>query len=59
VSYLGYLVSYPSPGNALVVLVTTVALAVRAGVEERLLAANPAYRAYCAAVRWRFVPGLY
>jgi protein-S-isoprenylcysteine O-methyltransferase Ste14/uncharacterized membrane protein (UPF0127 family) len=58
-SYLGYLVSYPSLGNALVVLVTTLALAVRAGVEERFLAANPAYRAYCAAVRWRFVPGLY
>jgi protein-S-isoprenylcysteine O-methyltransferase Ste14 len=38
---------------------TTLALAVRAGVEERFLAANPAYRAYCAAVRWRFVPGLY
>ncbi len=48
-SYLGYLVSYPSLRNALVVLVTTLALAVRAGVEERFLAANPAYRAYCAA----------
>src|SRR5579875_3577103 len=48
-SYLGYLVSYPSLRNALVVLVTTLALAVRAGVEERFLAANPAYRAYCAS----------
>jgi protein-S-isoprenylcysteine O-methyltransferase Ste14/uncharacterized membrane protein (UPF0127 family) len=58
-SYLGYLVSYPSLGNALVVLVTTLALVVRAGVEERFLACDPAYRAYCATVRWRFVPGLY
>src|SRR5579871_1504765 len=59
VSYLGYLVSYPSLRNALVVLATTLALAVRAGVEERFLARDPAYRDYVAAVRWRFVPGLY
>jgi protein-S-isoprenylcysteine O-methyltransferase Ste14 len=27
--------------------------------EERLLAADPAYRAYQARVRWRLIPGVF
>jgi protein-S-isoprenylcysteine O-methyltransferase Ste14 len=58
-SYLGYVMAYPSLANVLVALATTLALARRAGAEERFLAHSPAYRAYCAQVRWRFLPRVY
>ncbi len=57
VSYLGYVLSYPSGRNALIAGATLVALSARAVVEERLLAAHdPAYGAYLRRTRWRFVP---
>jgi protein-S-isoprenylcysteine O-methyltransferase Ste14 len=55
-SYFGYIASYPSPRNALIGAATVVALYVRAILEERFLARDPAYRRYLKEVRWRFIP---
>jgi protein-S-isoprenylcysteine O-methyltransferase Ste14/uncharacterized membrane protein (UPF0127 family) len=57
-AYVGYLLSYPRPGNALLVAVTLAVTVARALAEERLLGTDPAYRAYCGRTRWRFVPGV-
>ena len=55
---LGYIASFPSPRNVVLVAVAIVAFYVRAVVEERFLAREPAYRAYMQRVRARFVPFL-
>ncbi len=64
--YLGYLVTHasflaahPTPWNGAVLAVADLALVRRALQEERTLARDPAYLAYCARVRWRLVPGIY
>jgi protein-S-isoprenylcysteine O-methyltransferase Ste14 len=57
--YFGYLACYPTVQNCTIVAVTLIALCERARVEERLLAADPAYRAYARRVRWRLVPYLF
>lgn len=57
--YAGYLASYPSASNGAIVAMTIVAFVARARAEERLLAGEPAYRAYLGRVRWRFVPYVY
>lgn len=64
--YLGYLVihvafllGHPSPWNVVVLVAADLALLVRVGLEERTLSPDPAYQCYKAAVRWRFVPGVY
>jgi protein-S-isoprenylcysteine O-methyltransferase Ste14 len=59
VGYLGYLISYPSPRNAVIGTVTALALNVRAIFEERLLNRDPSYAAYLRRVAWRFLPRLY
>jgi protein-S-isoprenylcysteine O-methyltransferase Ste14 len=57
VSYLGYVLAYPSGWNTLIAGATLAALSVRAVVEERLLAEHdPAYAAYLQRTPWRFVP---
>jgi protein-S-isoprenylcysteine O-methyltransferase Ste14 len=58
-SYAGYVVSYPSPSNALITVVTLITIVLRASYEERLLAHEPAYREYVRRVPWRFVPYVY
>jgi protein-S-isoprenylcysteine O-methyltransferase Ste14/uncharacterized membrane protein (UPF0127 family) len=57
--YLGYVTSYPSLRNCLLLGVTLVALNARAVVEERFLAAEPVYGEYLRRVPWRFVPHVY
>jgi protein-S-isoprenylcysteine O-methyltransferase Ste14 len=59
VGYLGYVLSYPSARNCLIVAVTAVALCGRAVVEERLLGRDPRYREYLDRIQWRFVPFVY
>jgi protein-S-isoprenylcysteine O-methyltransferase Ste14 len=56
--YLGYVACYPTVRNCAIVAVTLIALCERARVEERLLEADPNYRAYARRVRWRLVPYL-
>ena len=58
-SYVGYVAVYPSAFNMLIVTTTAMLFHLRAVAEERLLARDPSYRAYLAAVRWRFVPAVY
>jgi len=58
-SYLGYVLSYPSARNCLITAVTLVALNGRAVVEERFLARSPFYRDYLRRVPWRLVPYVY
>ena len=45
--------------NISLVLVSDVALIVRALMEERVLNEDEAYRAYCAKVGWHLVPGVF
>lgn len=59
-SYLGYLASYPTLINGIVVLATMLLLNARAIVEERFLAQQDArYQAYLGEVGWRFLPHVY
>jgi protein-S-isoprenylcysteine O-methyltransferase Ste14 len=64
--YLGYLITHlafvaanPGPWNLLVLVVSDVALLVRAVCEEETLSQDPEYRAYKTRVRWRVLPGLF
>ncbi len=58
-SYAGYLLTHPGRANALVVIATALILNWRAIAEERVLARDPAYRAYLDHSRWRFFPFFY
>ena len=56
---LGYVCSHPSWGNAALLLVSSACYGIRAILEERFLAEqDPAYAAYMARVRYRFIPGV-
>jgi protein-S-isoprenylcysteine O-methyltransferase Ste14 len=58
-AYLGYALSFPSARNLTIVVGMLVAVVLRAGYEENLLARDPDYLDYMRRVPWRFVPGLY
>ena len=57
--YLGYVLTYPSAANVLIVVSTLLALIARAVAEERILARDPAYRTYLERLPWRFFPYVY
>ncbi len=57
--HLGILMLMFSPLNLLIYAIGWWAQVKRLLAEERLLSADPAYRAYQAQVRWRLVPGLF
>jgi protein-S-isoprenylcysteine O-methyltransferase Ste14 len=64
--YAGYLIShvafacaYPTAWNVGVLVVTDVALVLRALCEERVLAADQKYQIYCRRVAWHLVPGVF
>jgi protein-S-isoprenylcysteine O-methyltransferase Ste14/uncharacterized membrane protein (UPF0127 family) len=57
-TYAGYVVTYPTAANALILALTIAAFAARAHAEEHLLSEDSSYRAYRERVRWRFLPGL-
>jgi uncharacterized membrane protein (UPF0127 family)/protein-S-isoprenylcysteine O-methyltransferase Ste14 len=57
--YAGYLLCFPTIRNAALFAGTLVALVLRAGAEERLLARDAGYRAYLLRTPWRFVPYLH
>jgi len=58
-TYVGYVLSYPTPVSALIVVTTLVLQVTRAGMEERLLAEDPLYREYLRRTPWRFIPYVY
>jgi protein-S-isoprenylcysteine O-methyltransferase Ste14 len=57
--YLGYVLTYPSAANVMVVGATLLLLNARAVAEERILARDPAYREYLQRLPWRFLPYVY
>jgi protein-S-isoprenylcysteine O-methyltransferase Ste14 len=56
---LGFVLAFPSARNLILLAASIPFLAWRIGLEEELLGVDPAYRAYCARVRFRLCPGLY
>jgi protein-S-isoprenylcysteine O-methyltransferase Ste14/uncharacterized membrane protein (UPF0127 family) len=58
-SYVGFVMSYPTSSNVLVAIATLFAFNARAIFEERLLRRDPYYRAYQLGTPWRFVPYVY
>ena len=59
VTHLSFLVAHPTPWNVSIMLVSDVALIVRALMEERVLSADVAYQSYCRRVGWHLVPGVF
>jgi protein-S-isoprenylcysteine O-methyltransferase Ste14 len=64
--YAGYLLTHvafaaahPTLINIGIILVADGALVCRALLEERVLAGDTAYRAYCSRVAWHLVPGVF
>jgi protein-S-isoprenylcysteine O-methyltransferase Ste14 len=53
---VGYVLSFPSARNLVVVAVAFATFYIRAVIEERFLAGDPVYQAYSRDVRWRFLP---
>jgi protein-S-isoprenylcysteine O-methyltransferase Ste14 len=59
ITHVAFLVAHPSPLNVAMVLVGDTALILRALMEERVLATDVAYQAYCRRVGWHLVPGVF
>jgi protein-S-isoprenylcysteine O-methyltransferase Ste14 len=59
VTHVAFFLAHPRIWNVALVVVSDVALIVRALVEERVLDHDASYRAYCQRVGWHFVPGLF
>ncbi len=57
--HIGILMLMPSLLNAAIYAIGWVAQLHRIAAEEALLREDEAYRAYCARVRWRLVPGVF
>jgi protein-S-isoprenylcysteine O-methyltransferase Ste14 len=59
ITHIGFLLAAPAAWNATVYAIAWPLFIGRIFLEERFLSANPDYRAYCANVRYRLVPGLF
>jgi protein-S-isoprenylcysteine O-methyltransferase Ste14 len=59
ISHIAFLAAHPAPWNVAIVLVGDTALILRALMEERVLATDVAYQAYCRRVGWHLVPGVF
>jgi protein-S-isoprenylcysteine O-methyltransferase Ste14 len=59
VAAAGFVLCHPCTRNLVVLLTAVAVFHARAVAEERLLARDPAYRAYVDATPWRFVPYLH
>jgi protein-S-isoprenylcysteine O-methyltransferase Ste14 len=58
-THLAFLIAHPRPWNLAVLAVADTALVLRALKEERLLATDIEYEAYCRRVGWHLVPGVF
>jgi len=58
-THVAFLIAHPRPWNLAVLLVADASLVVRALREERLLATDIEYEAYCRRVGWHLVPGVF
>ncbi len=59
ITHVAFLFAHPGPWNVAIVLIGDSALIMRALIEERVLAADVAYQAYCRRVGWHLVPGVF
>lgn len=59
VTHVGFLVAHPSAWNVIALVVSDIALLVRATYEERTLSGDREYVAYMDRVRWRVLPGVF
>jgi protein-S-isoprenylcysteine O-methyltransferase Ste14 len=58
-TYIGYVLSYPSVTNVCLAIGTLCIQVTRAIMEERVLAQDPLYREYLRRTPWRFIPYVY
>jgi protein-S-isoprenylcysteine O-methyltransferase Ste14 len=58
-TYVGYVLSYPSLVNVCLAVATLVIQVTRASMEERVLAHDPSYQDYLRRTPWRFIPYVY
>jgi len=56
---MGYLMTYPTIRNGLLILIALPFVLWRIDQEEALLSGDPAFRSYLAVTRWRLVPFIY
>lgn len=59
VTHAAFLAAHPSAWNVALLVVSDLALMVRAVYEERTLAQDVEYAAYMQRVRWRVLPGVF
>lgn len=59
VTHAAFVVAHPTAWNAALVIVSDLALLIRATYEERTLALDDEYAAYLTRVRWRVAPGVF
>ena len=59
ITHVAFLFAHPGPWNVAIVLIGDSALIMRALMEERVLATDVAYQAYCRRVGWHLVPGVF
>ena len=59
ITHVAFVVAHPTFMNAGIILLADTALVWRALLEERVLAGDGAYRAYCSRVAWHLVPGVF
>ena len=59
ITHLAFVAAYPTVMNVAIILLADGALVWRALIEERVLADDRAYRAYCSRVAWHLVPGVF
>ncbi len=58
ITFLGVVLAYPTAYNAAIWVIDCALQLARARAEERFLAADPVYHAYCERVRYRLIPGV-
>jgi protein-S-isoprenylcysteine O-methyltransferase Ste14 len=59
IGYVGFLIGNASTLNLLLIALAATCQYLRGRSEERVLARDPAYRAYMKRVRYRFLPGVF
>ena len=59
ITHIAFVMAHPTAWNVAIVLIADSALIARALLEERVLAADRTYQAYCTRVAWHLVPGLF
>lgn len=59
ITHLAFIAAHPTALNIAIILVADSALIWRALLEERILADDNTYRAYCSRVAWHLVPGVF